>query len=400
MKRNLIFSGLAVGALAVASLSATVPGALATSHSGVHATHTTKVCATAKPGHFRCLAVAIANARGQLIARQSSKADPLASGFTPTDVQKAYNLTGLSASGRTVAIVDAFGYPGLESDLATYRSNFGLPPCTTANGCFKRMDQNGGSTNPPTDPGWDIEQALDVDAVSAACPDCKILVVQATSNSFANLGAAVNRAALQAGVAAISNSYGACCGVHDMAAYNHPNIAVVASSGDGGFDTGGYPASDDHVVGVGGTSVSRDGSARGYHETAWSGAGSGCGVNPKPAWQNKANTTCATKAVSDVSAASDPNLGGLVIYCGSVSGCGGFIQVGGTSEASPIIGAVYALSGNTTGYPARYLYGKKKRHLYDITSGSNGSCGVPVCTARVGWDGPTGMGTPKGVRAF
>src|SRR4051794_26816380 len=285
----MIFSGLAAGALAISGLAATVPGATAMPATGAsHQVHTAKMCPSVQAHHFRCLAVAISDARGKLISSQSSKASPLASGFTPTDVQKAYNLTGLSSSGRTVAIVDAFGYPGLESDLATYRSNYGLPPCTTANGCFKRMDQNGGSSNPPTDPGWDVEQALDVDSVSAACPDCHILVVQATSNSFANLSTAVNRAAMQSGVVAISNSYSGCCGVHDMPAYNHPNIAVVASSGDGGFDPGGSPASDDHVVGVGGTSVTRDGSTRGYHETAWNGAGSGCGVNPKPAWQNQA----------------------------------------------------------------------------------------------------------------
>jgi subtilase family serine protease len=342
--------------------------------------------------------VTASDASGKAIVRQSSKAQPFAAGFTPTDVQKAYKLTGLSASGRTVAIVDAYGYPNLESDLATYRSNYGLPACTTANGCFKRMDQNGGSTNPPYDPGWAIEQALDVDAVSAACPDCKILVVQANSNSYSDLGTAVNRAAMQAGVSAISNSYGGCCGIHDMSAWNHPNIAVVASTGDSGYDTGSYPASDDHVVAVGGTSVTRDGSSRGYHETAWSGAGSGCGVNPKPAWQSKADTHCSTKASADVSAAADPSLGGLVIYCGSA--CGGWAQYGGTSEASPIIGAVYTLSGNTTGYPAKMAYGRKKKFLYDITSGSNGSCGVPVCTARQGWDGPTGMGTPRGIRAF
>jgi subtilase family serine protease len=398
----MIFSGLAAGALAVSGLAAIIPGATAmpAQHSQL-AGQPLHACSTVqKPGFAQCLAVTTAGANGQIAARKSSAAPLFDSGFTPTDVQKAYKLTGLSAGGRTVAIVDAYGYPTLEADLATYRANYGLPPCTTANGCFKRMDQNGGSSNPPTDPGWDIEQALDVDAVSAACPDCKILVVQANSNSWSDLTTAVNRAAMQPGVSAISNSYSGCCGVHDMAAYNHAGIAIVASSGDGGYDTGGYPASDDHVVGVGGTSVTADGSSRGYHETVWPGAGSGCGVNPKPSWQGSADTTCSTKAVSDVSAAADPNLGGLIIYCGSA--CGGWAQYGGTSEASPIIGAVYTLSGKTAGYPAQTLYKKKKakKGLYDVLTGSNGGCGIPVCTARKGWDGPTGMGTPKGIRAF
>jgi len=342
--------------------------------------------------------MAVTGANGKI----SGTVRPLASGFTPTDIQTAYNLTGLHSGGRTVAIVDAYGYPGLESDLATYRSSYGLPECSTANGCFKRMDQNGGSSSPPTDPGWDLEQALDVDAVSAACPDCHILVVQASSSSFANLEAAVNRAAMQAGVVAISNSYGCRpgCRIPDNPAYNHRGIAVVASSGDIGFDGGSYPAEDSKVVGVGGTSVTRDGSSRGYSESAWSGAGSGCGNNHRPKWQTRAHTTCGTKATSDVSMAADPNLGGLVVYCGSVSGCGGFTQVGGTSESSPLIGAVYALSGNTRGYPAKFPYQNQGSNLYDVTSGSNGSCGIPVCTARVGWDGPTGMGTPHGVAGF
>ncbi len=152
---------------------------------------------------------------------------------------------------------------------------------------------------------------------------------------------------------------------------------------------------------MGGTSAFRDGSSRGVHENVWPGTGSGCGTKAKPAWQNGAGTTCSGKAMSDVSAVADPSNGGINVYCGSVSGCGGFAQYGGTSLASPIIGAVYTLSGKTTGYPAKIAYkAKKKKFLNDITSGSNGSCGVPLCTARAGWDGPTGMGTPLGVGAF
>jgi subtilase family serine protease len=399
VNRKLLFSGLAAGALAVSALAAIQPGASAsTGQASPTMSHAVHVCSThPAPGHAACFAMAMTASNGKV----TGSVKPMAAGFTPTQIQDAYKLTGLSSSGRTVAIVYAFGYPGLEADLATYRAHFGLPACTTANGCFKRMDQNGGSSNPPTDPGWDIEQALDVDAVSAACPDCHILVVQATSNSFTNLEAAVNRAAMQPGVAAISNSYGAAGNFPNNAAYNHPGIAVVASSGDSGFDGGSYPAADTNVVGVGGTSLFADNSTRHFHETVWSGAGSGCGHNAKPAWQVNANTTCATKAVSDISAAADPGNGGLEIYCGSVAGCGGFIQVGGTSESSPIIGAVYALSGKTLGYPAKYVYKvKKKKFRFDVTSGSNGGCGIPVCSARAGWDGPTGNGTPNGVLSF
>ena len=281
MNRKVIFSGLAAGALAITGLAAVMPAASARPANPSVGSHAVRVCSThVKPGHASCYALAMTASNGKV----QGSVKPLAAAFTPADIQKAYKLTGLKSGGRTVAIVDAFGYPGLEADLAHFRSTYGLPACTTANGCFKRMDQNGGSSNPPTNSGWDIEQALDVDAVSAACPDCKILVVQATSNSFADLGTAVNRAALQPGVKAISNSYGG-GNSSNQAAYNHKRIAVTASTGDNGFNGGSYPSSDTHVVAVGGTSAFKDGSARGFHETVWSGAGSGCGTNPKPAWQ-------------------------------------------------------------------------------------------------------------------
>lgn len=393
MNRRVIFSGLAVAALAAAGLSAVLPTATASSSRPIN--HFVHACAAkATPGHATCFAIGVANAHGQL----KVSAKPLAAAFTPTDIQKAYKLSGKQSGGRTVAIVDAYGYPGLASDLATFRSNYGLSPCTVGNGCLTIMNQNGGSTPPATDAGWDIEQALDVDAVSSACPDCKILVVQATSNSWANLGTAVNRAAIQSGVVAISNSYGG-GNMPNNSMWEHKGIAVTASTGDNGYNGGSYPASDSKVVAIGGTSVFRDSSARGYHETAWSGAGSGCGTNPQPAWQAGAGTTCSTKASADVSAAADPSNGGLNIYCGTVSGCGGWAQYGGTSEASPIIASVYALSGNVAKWPAKYPY-NRTGHLYDVTSGSNGSCGAPVCQARAGWDGPTGLGTPKGVAAF
>ncbi|MDX6297757.1 MAG: hypothetical protein QOI51_1614 [Nocardioidaceae bacterium] len=403
MNRKLIYSGLAAGVLAVGGLAAGLPGASAMpahTNVGVHAVH---VCAAhPKPGHASCMAMVLTNGAGKVINPMSAsgrRAIPTI-GINSAKLRKAYHLTGLTSGGRTVAIVDAFGYSGLESDLATFRSHNGLPACTTASGCLTIENQTGGSVLPPNDAGWDVEQALDVDAVSSACPDCKILMVQGNSSSFADLETAENTAAAHAGVVAISNSYGSNGGsIPNQAAYNHPGIAITASTGDSGFSPGNYPASDTHVVAVGGTSLFKDTSSRGYHETAWSGAGSGCGANPKPKWQGAAHTTCTTKASADVSAAADPNNGGLIIYCGTVSGCGGFEQVGGTSESSPIIAAVYALSGNTAGYPAKIPYANTS-HLFDVTSGSNGTCGVPLCTARVGWDGPTGLGTPNGVAGF
>ena len=384
IRAALAASALAVGGLAAVSSSASaMPAHDAAARSAVHA-----CSVSVAPGHVTCHALVVTGPSGAIV--RSTK--PLDAAFTPTDIQTAYSLTGLSSGGRTVAIVDAYGYPALESDLATFRSTYGLPACTTGNGCLTILDQSGGHNYPPYNSGWALEQALDVDAVSAACPDCKILMVQGNAATFGDLETAVNTAAAHAGVVAISNSYSG-GNQGNQSAYNHPGIAITASTGDSGFDPGAYPASDTHVVAVGGTSVFRDGSSRGYSETAWNGAGSGCGGNAKPKWQNRANTTCSSKASSDVSAAADPSYGGLNIYFG------GWIQVGGTSESSPIIAAVYALSGNTKKYPAKIPY-KNSSQLYDITSGSNGGCGTPVCTARVGWDGPTGVGTPHGVAGF
>ena len=360
-----------------------------TTHASSPGVRTVHVCSThPAPGFSTCLAVAVAGTDGKALT--SSR--PLA-GFTPTDVQAAYNLTGLTSGGATVAIVDAYGYAPLAADLKLYRSTYGLPPCTTGSGCLTIMDQDGGHNLPPDNAEWDVEQALDVDAVSATCPDCKIIMVQAKTSSGANLGIAVDQAAKHH-VVAISNSY---IGRDhtNMPNYDHPGIAITAGTGDRGYVSGQYPADDSHVVAISGTSVTKDGSKRGYSESAWAGTGSGCAKkNKAPAWQQAAKTTCDTRAMGDVSAAANPGAGGLVIcYLGR------FEQVGGTSEATPIIAAVYALSGDTTGYPARIPY-KKSKHLYDITTGSNGSCGVPLCQARRGWDGVAGVGTPNGVKGF
>jgi subtilase family serine protease len=327
---------------------------------------------------------------------------PLAStspgGLNPADIQSAYKLTG-AASTSTVAVVDAYDDPTAEADLAVYRSTFGLPACTTANGCFRKVNQSGGSALPRKDAGWAAEISLDLDMVSATCPSCKILLVEANSNSFANLGTAVNYAAGQPGVAAISNSYSGSDTAQNNN-YNHPGIAITASTGDSGYGVGS-PASFDSVVAVGGTSLTKAaGTARGWTETAWSGAGSGCStLNAKPSWQTAA-TQCSGKALADVSAVADPQTGVSVYDTTRYQGSSGWLVFGGTSASSPIIGAVYALGGNLAGYPASYTWSHSSS-LFDVTSGSNSNCPTAVwCHAGVGWDGPTGLGTPNGTGAF
>ena len=397
MNRKLIFTGLAAGALAVSGLAAVLPGASASpARAGVSSagvTHAVHVCTThPKPGHVTCLAMALADSNGKILT--STKAHPLV-GFNAVDIQKAYGLKGLKSKGATVAIVDAFGYPSLESDLKIFRKKNNLPPCTTKNGCLTIMNEHGGTKPPPSNDGWDLEQALDVDMVSAACPDCKILMVQGRSNTFKALKIAENTAAEQKGVLAISNSYGGGQGKNDPA-YNHPGIAITASTGDSGYaPTNLYPASDTHVIAVGGTSVFKDNSARGFNEKVWAGSGSGCSTkNKAPSYQKGVKTSCKKDATADVSGPADPGNGGLlIVFHGATT------QVGGTSESSPMIAAVYALSGKTKGYPGSYPYANPNK-LYDITSGSNGSCGSPLCNAGKGWDGPTGLGTPNGVSGF
>jgi len=208
----------------------------------------------------------------------------------------------------------------------------------------------------------------------------------------------VNYAASVPGVVAISNSYGG-SDTSQISAYEHPGIAITASTGDNGYGVES-PASFDSVVAVGGTSLRKDSSIRGWSETAWSGAGSGCStLNAAPSWQSSA-TQCSGKANADVSAVADPNTGVAVYDSTPNHGVAGWLVFGGTSASSPIVASVYALSGNTAGYPASYTWGHSSA-LNDVVSGSNGSCPTIVwCNAGAGWDGPTGLGTPNGTSAF
>ena len=404
MNTRTLLSSLAAGGLVVAGLAAGVTGAQAAQPSHTAAQqgrHAVRVCAAPAAGSHAaaCLSKVMVDSKGNV----PQSTTPPASALTPGQVRNAYKLTSASSGGRTVAIVDAYGYPNLERDLATYRSYFGLPACTTANGCLRIIDQNGGTSYPRFNTGWAGEQALDVDAVSAACPDCKIVMVQAKTNSFANLGAAVITASKQPGVVAISNSYGGGDAADSTygSYYNHPGIAVTASTGDNGYQGGSYPASSSFTTAVGGTTLVPASNTRGWNETVWSGAGSGCSTyNTALAAAAGFDTGCAKRAMADVSAAANPSQGGLAVYWPTNSRSSTWAQVGGTSESAPLIASVYALSGNTSGYPNAIPYGHTSA-LFDVTAGSNGSCPTTQwCHARAGWDGPTGLGTPNGVTAF
>ena len=351
------------------------------------------------PGSARCHAHVVTDARGQIM-NGKSEFQPLATpaGYGPADLRSAYNIpSGAGSASYTIAIVDAYGYPNAESDLARYRSQYQLPDCTTANGCFHKVDQRGGTAYPRMNTGWAQETALDLDMASAMCPNCHILLVEADSNSFTNLATAENEAA-NLGANAISNSYGGgesgSTSVENS--YNHAGVAVTVSSGDSGYGVE-FPASSPHVTAVGGTHLTPASNGRGWSETAWSGAGSGCSaVYAKPSWQT--DTGCSRRTVADVSAVADPNTG-VAVYGPVTSHRSGWMVFGGTSVAAPLIAGVYGANGGSANYGSD-PYGHTSA-LYDVTSGSNGSCGGSyLCTAGNGYDGPTGLGTPNGSNAF
>jgi PKD repeat protein len=340
-------------------------------------------------------------ARGAQPAATSGNSAPQPG--TPAYLEQAYDLSYLSQTGGandTVAIVDAYDDPNAESDLATYRATYGLPDCTTTNGCFRKVGQDGSSSLPDVNGNWLQEISLDLDAVSAICPNCHILLVEANSSRFSDLEAGMQTAASHPGVGQISASwFGTSNGVPPMFR-TFSGVATVAASGDYGYPGPGadnYPAALPGVTAAGGTSLAAAAavSARGYGETAWSwngvnGGGSGCDLQfPRPAYQPAEG--CAGRAYADLSADADPQTG-LAVYSN-----GNWGVVGGTSLATPLIAAYYAISGVASASP-EWAYGQSGA-LNDVVSGSTGTCDTSnsyICDAGPGYDGPTGMGSISG----
>jgi hypothetical protein len=363
-------------------------------------------------GHWyerACLAPASRDAAcgAQVVSSDSgvplATSSPPVGALGPADFHTAYALPTTAPAGTlpTVAIVDAFDDPNIESDLAVYDAQYGLPPCTTANGCFTKVDQNGG-TSFSSNTSWHLEIALDVETVHQICQNCKILLVEGSTNSFANLEAAENEAVFR-GADVISNSYGGSefSGETSDNAYYHPGVVITASTGDSGYGVE-FPAASPSVVAVGGTSLHLNGDKTWASESVWSGAGSGCSAYvAKPSWQT--DSGCSRRAVADVSADADPNTGAAIYDSIGASGGNAWYQVGGTSLSAPLIGAVYALAGSTgVADPASVPYAHAgSSSLHDIASGSNGSCSPSyLCTGTSGYDGPSGVGTPNGLGGF
>ncbi len=406
MRRTL--SAAAVATLAAAGLALAAPlGQAAPSTSTTSTAHGVSVAhscaAPTQKNVMACNALkVVAGTPRSAHAESDLTAAAAPSGYGPASLQAAYNLPSAGGgSGQTVAIVDAYDDPNAEADLAVYRSQYGLPACTTANGCFSKVDQNGGTKYPRGDSGWAEEISLDLDMVSAACPNCKILLVEASSATMTNLGTAVNTA-VRLGAKFVSNSYGggesSSDPTFDTQYFDHPGVAITVSSGDNGYGVE-YPAASRYVTAVGGTSLRTASNSRGWTDTVWSGAGSGCSAyDAKPAWQT--DSGCARRTVADVSAVADPNTG-VAVY-DSYRQATGWMVFGGTSASAPLIAATYALAGSPSSgsYPASFPYAHTSA-LYDVTSGSNGSCsGSYLCTGSSGYDGPSGLGVPNGTAAF
>jgi hypothetical protein len=406
-----------------AVLTLAAAGPLGAATPGAAATRTQRqsppmriACPQAGPRQARCYAlwtpqVTVNAAIAALAAgRPVPAAETTPKGWGATSIEDAYKLPVQRDPDATVALVDAFSTPHLAADLAAYRAHYHLPPCTTSSGCLRIVNQHGqAGPLPAADPsGWGVEETLDVSMVSAACPQCEILLVEAKSPSFTDLAAAEDTAA-RMGAVVISNSYGSRetgFTQAEASAYDHPGHVIVASSGDSGFGPAQFPANLATVTAAGGTQLSRASNTRGWTEKTWntgsfSGAsGSGCSAYvAKPSWQHDPH--CPGRTIADVAALA----WNIAIYDSSVRG-GPWLTIGGTSASAPLIAGVYALAGNAATVPPGYEYAHQHA-LFDITAGTNdplgdgAACGYDyLCEAKKGYDAPTGLGTPDGTGAF
>jgi hypothetical protein len=451
-------SGCSLAALAL------VPAAQAALSPGAYAVRS--LCSAPSPAHAGCLGLRLV-ARAGLTATSShqlatgaqgaaaagatpalEQKEPLTGSLTPGNVLSAYALSGIAApaSRQTIGIVDAYNDPAAAADLEHFDARLKLAPCSELEGCFRKVNEQGNaSPAPPTNAGWAQEIATDVEVAHGICPSCRILLVEASSNSFSDLFAA-EETAVRLGASEISNSWGGGEPSLESPAFNHPGIVITASSGDNGYLNWGaepeeqgsvdYPASSPHVVAVGGTRLTLNSPAGTWKsEAVWNGRGAGGGgcssIFTAPPWQRSVSDWPAVecgeqRAVADVAADADPYTGVAVYDSTENEGAKGWAVVGGTSVASPIIASAFALAGGAGGveYPARTLYEnalKTPASLHDVNLGSNGECGFYdaeglstcslaeesasceghlICVAAPGYDGPSGVGTPNGIGAF
>jgi subtilase family serine protease len=346
-----------------------------------------RACPEAGPGKAQC----------ELLILNKSPQDK-EPGWGARDIEAAYNLPSASkGSGQIVAIIDAHDNPNVASDLAVYRRHYGLPKAK-----FYKYNQDGQQSHyPKGNMSWGHEIDLDVEMVSASCPNCTIYLIEANTFDGANLDKA-EAAAVTLGAHITTNSW-LCDRCLDPNYFDTPGVTYVANAWDNAYGVG-EPMAFPTVVSVGGTILSRSGSI--YSEVVWSDTGGGCAMKvAKPSWQH--DPGCSGRTTNDVAAVAW-NVAEYDSY-----GYGGWSTVGGTSVASPIVAGVFALAGNATkqdGGKIFWTLSKKKLQegLHVISSGNN-DCpprlvGSYLCTAGTDefgtYSGPTGWGTPNGIGAF
>jgi len=481
---GLLVAGASLALLCAPTAAASTVSPLPASDYGVRS-----VCAASGPRQAACLSRQLvpqsAAARARTHPLGMTHVGPLPAlspaagdfGLRPQDLHSAYQLPATGGFAQTIAIVDAYNDPTAEADLAEYSQEFGLPSCTSANGCFQLVYGGGEAPFPKTvaeldkarkgtpaeqkkarlAEGWALEVSLDIEVAHAVCQNCRVLLVEATSQSFEDLEQA-EQAAIASGASEVSNSWGGAEAgetplQESTSPFNHPGVVITAAAGDSGYrnwDAEGaesyteFPASSPHVVAVGGTRLSLGAGATWAGESVWNGNGAGGGgcsevFGAQPWQQSVADWSLVgcgqRRAVADVSADADPYTG--VAVHDSNAQCRETIEghvvhwctIGGTSLASPLIASVFGLAGGGAGasYAAKTLYENalaSPASLHDVVNGSNGECskgfnpttGISACTpaeeaqascgatliclAAPGYDGPSGVGTPNGVAAF
>ncbi len=343
-------------------------------------------------GAARCQASVLTDSSGHAVVSGSPK------GYGPSAFHGAYRAPSRAARATTLAVVTAYDAPHIKADLDVYDRAFGLPafPACTYSGqtsCFSKVNQTGSSNWPTPNSGWAVETSLDVEEAHAMCQNCRLVLVEANSPSLADLGAAVDQAVAQ-GARVVSNSYGGAefAGEAEYDAhYHHSGVTVVVSSGDKGYGVT-YPAASPYVVAVGGTTLSLSG-AQLQSETAWDKSGSGCSsYEVKPSWQH--DTSCSRRTVADIAADANPATGAAVYDSFANGSRAGWLTVGGTSLAAPLVAGMLATSGFPAGTGASSLY--SQGGLRDIIGGKTGRCRSYLCQGVTGYDGPTGLGAPSG----
>jgi Predicted protease len=365
----------------VAAASATIPASASTPPAAAAGLSHQPVCPGSRQVRFaNCDSVVVTDAHGQPLASTSP------TGLSPATIQAAYSFsTSLSGAGKTIAIVDAYNDPNAESDLGVFSAQYSLPSCTTSNGCFQKVNQTGGTSYPKTNSGWALEISLDVQWAHAIAPGAHILLVEASSNSFANLMAAEDYAASHAQY--VSNSWGGSEFSGESTYDGHfsrSGVSFFVSAGDSGLPAD-YPSASPNVISVGGTTLHFS-SGVFSSETGWSSSGGGCSAyEAANASQSTGSVHCSGKrATPDVSLDADPSSGVSVYDSVKYFGRSGWFTVGGTSASSPMWAARSADSGAVVN--AAYVYGTNITYR-DITSGGN-SAGCST-----GYDLSTGLGS-------